>query len=126
MVLIRSQHLLHVDTASRQHHRELAIPLLCVDPAPEIARSTDVLDATESVSASVSFDGAYNLFRIALLPLVSSEPILFHGAIAVAGVHWANKLKGVRRNLGQLDANGQQQLEILQLASEVNPRPDQY
>lgn len=80
-------------------------------------------DATESVSASVSFDGPYNLFRIALLPLVSSEPVLFHGAIAVASIHWANKLKGVRRNVGQLDERSQQQLEILQLASKVSRMP---
>jgi hypothetical protein len=94
----------------------------CKQPSSQSSTPAHTLGATESVTASVSFDGVNNLFRSALLPLVSTEPILFHGAIAVASIHWANKLTGVKRSLGVLDARSEEQLKILRLSSKVSSR----
>lgn len=47
----------------------------------------------ETVRASVSFDDNYNPFRDALLPLAATDPSTFHAALAVAGAHWANRLR---------------------------------
>lgn len=54
----------------------------------------------------------------ALLPLAASNPSTFHAALAVAGAHWANRL----RLSEKFDARGRtgQQVRLLHLASSVS------
>ncbi|KAK4689568.1 hypothetical protein P7C73_g525, partial [Tremellales sp. Uapishka_1] len=74
----------------------------------------------ETARACVSFEDQGNTFREALVPLAASKPTVFHAALAVAAVHWANRLRLVKAQLGALDEKNEQQLQILKVASSPN------
>lgn len=59
----------------------------------------------------------------ALLPLAASEPIVFHGVLAVASAHWANRLNYLKTLGGTLGADSEEQLRVLELASSVSEGP---